>query len=113
MEDLITYAVGFLALGIVLKVCKVVKEVIVTLIYALGLIIAIKFTLQYVLKPVFKALAWIGRKAWEGFKMLCRYIDRHYQYRKTNYMIPDYGEQNINMDFNNDRYYEKRHCSVL
>lgn len=115
MEDLITYLVGFLALGIVLKVCKIIREVIVTLPYALGFIVALKLTLQYVLKPVFKALAWLGKKAWKGIKMLCRYIDSHYRYRNTLYMLPmdNHEGRKVNMDFKNNRYYEERHYSFL
>lgn len=86
MEDMITYLVGFMALGLVCKVCKAVRDIILTLIYVLGLLVALRFTLKYVLGPVFKMLAWVGKMAWTGFRELCGVIDRHFRYRDTLYM---------------------------
>ncbi len=88
MDNLILLIILTIALGLLIKVCRLIREVILTVIYLLGLIVAIRFAVKWVVVPIINCLVWIGKTTWKAFRQLCRTIDRHYRYRNCPPALP-------------------------
>ena len=89
MDELVMWAIGLIALGVALKICRIVREIILTALYIFELIIAIRFVLKLVATPIFRSLTAVCKKMSAWFRMLCRLIDGHCQYRKVQAIHPE------------------------
>lgn len=90
LSTLLPWIIGLAAASILAKVCKAIRDIVVTILYVLGLLVAIKYVFKWVIIPVAKgawvALVWM----WRQFQRFCRYLDRHYQYRNVAFkVVPD------------------------
>lgn len=94
MDELIMALMGLATLAAIAKVCKIIREVILTIVYALGLLVAIKFAVKWILIPMFRYIGIGLKKLWIGFRYLCTLIDKHYSYRDR---IPSFDPTKISM----------------
>lgn len=90
MDEVIMGLVTLIGLGIAVKVCRLIREIILTILYVLGLAVALRFAFKWIVTPMLKGLLWLGKHAWSGFIDLCHLIDRHFKYRNEIQVIePD------------------------
>lgn len=91
MEDAITIGAIILALSLAIKAIRLIREILMTLLCLLGIVIAINFVIRSIIVPLFKGIRWLCNIVWSIFLKLCKKLDRHYNYRnRMESVYPDY-----------------------
>ena len=82
-----TLIILLIALEIISKVCKAIKDIALTIISIvgslLGILILFRLIYEWILVPAFKAIKWICLKLWHGLRWLGNKMDKHFTYRNN------------------------------
>lgn len=66
------------ALAVLVKVSTIIKNVLLSILEIIGILIGIRFLLKWLLTPLFKLIVWIGKNLYDGGNWLFNCCKRKY-----------------------------------